>query len=79
MKYRRVAQRLKEKFRSDKFLKTDLEDAIFVEIGTDKRTIDGATDKLIRLKLIEKVSEPREFGVMPTEKYTLSLSQDDLF
>jgi hypothetical protein len=80
MKLKRVAMRLREQFQDNPFKEKDLEDAIFIEVGTDPRTIRGATEKMLRLKLMEKVGdEKREFGVMPTIKYRLPPAQDECF
>ena len=79
IRYRRTTMRLREKFREEPFSKTELEDAIFIEIGTDKRTVKSATENMLRLKLIEKVENEREFGKPYTEKFKLPHSQNEYF
>ncbi len=79
IKYKRVAQRLREQFQEDQFLLKDLEDAIFKECGTDPRTVKSAIERMIRLELMEECDKVREFGVMPTRKFKLSPTQDEYF
>ncbi len=80
MKYKRVAQRLREKFQDKEFTLKDLENAIFVECGTDQRTVESAIDRMLRLELIHIVKEKaREFGVMRIVKYKLSPTDDEYF
>lgn len=79
VKYKRTAQRLREKFRSESFELSDLEDAIFIECGTDPRTVKAAKDRMIRLKLLEVVEQEKEFGKPYCEKYRLPPSHDEYF
>lgn len=70
MKYKRVAQRLREKYEDIPVSIKQIEDVIFVECGTDPRTVKSAMDRLIRLDLIELIKEEnRVFGVSPISKY----------
>jgi hypothetical protein len=78
-KYKRVAQRLREKFKNEEFLLQELEDAIFIECGTDPRTIKAALERMQRLKLIEKVETEREFGKPYVDKYKLPHSNNEYF
>lgn len=79
MKYKRTAQRLREKYKDQPFTKKDLEDAIFIECGTDQRTIKAAIDRMKRLKLMEELQEEREFGKERIEKYKLARANDEYF
>lgn len=81
MKYKRVAQRMREQVGNEPFSKKDIEEAIFVEIGTDPRTVKGAIERMERLKLIEQVKDsmPVEFGVMREPKYQLTQAKDEYF
>lgn len=77
VRYKRVAQRMREQFQDSEFGIQDLEDAIFIECGTDKRTVQAAIDRMLRLKLLLEVDKVREFGVMPARKFKLSHTQDE--
>lgn len=79
MKYKRVAQRMRENFGLNEFKIEDLEDAIFIECGTDPRTVKAAINRMLRLKLILKVEQKRIFGVESTEKYKLQEGKDEYF
>jgi hypothetical protein len=79
IKYKRVAQRLREKFREETFKKEDIEDAVFIECGTDKRTVERAISTMKRLKLLEETEAIKVFGVAPSTKYKLPQTQDEYF
>ncbi|MCK5609469.1 hypothetical protein KAR91_46780 [Candidatus Pacearchaeota archaeon] len=79
MKYKRVAQRLREKFNDKSFKMKDVEDAIFIECGTDPRTVKSALEKMNRLELIEEINKNREFGVMNTREFKLTEAQNEYF
>jgi len=79
VKYKRVAQRIREEFQSEPFNIKALEDAIFIEIGIDPRTVKKSIEIMIRLKLMEEVDKVREFGVHPTRRFKLSPTQDEYF
>jgi hypothetical protein len=72
MKYKRVAMRLKEKFKDDNFDLKELENAIFIECGSDPRTVRVAIATMIRIGLICEVYCERVFGVHQTQKYRLN-------
>ena len=71
IKYKRVVQRIKEEYQYKEFPINALEDAIFLECGTDTRTVKSAIDRLIRLKYVIRTNPIREFGIMPTKKFKL--------
>lgn len=75
MKYQRVAQRLKEKFGFEPFQFAELEKMIYMECGTDQRTVSNAVEIMIK-KLSLIVEMPQEtnplFGVKKEKKYKLS-------
>lgn len=79
VKYKRVAQRLREKHREEAFPIKELENAIFMECGTDPRTVKAAIDRMERLELITKEKPPAEFGVAPVVKWKLSHRKDEYF
>ena len=78
-KYRRVSMRLREKFRDEPFSLRDLEDAIFLECGTDPRTVKSAILMMKRLELMVDVQPEREFGVMPVKIFKLTPKQNEYF
>lgn len=72
---------MKEKFKFEPFGLRDLEDAIFVECGTDDRTVKAALEKLLRLNLIEEVIVEVDgfFGKTSTKKYKISNSNPFIY
>lgn len=79
MKYKRVAQRLREKFNDNSFKMKDIEDAIFEECGTDPRTVKAALERMYRLELLTEIKKDREFGVMNTREFKLTPAQNEYF
>ena len=77
IKYKRVAQRLREEFKDEEFKLKKLEDAIFIECGTDPRTVKAAIDRMKRLNLLIEVDKVRIFGVMPARKFMLPHTHDE--
>lgn len=77
MRYKRVASRMRQRFQDKPFTFKDLETAIYKECGTDPRTVAAAIDRMIRLELISRVEQERTFGVMKTEMFILSPTQDE--
>jgi len=78
IKYKRVAQRLREKGQ-DSFKIGELEDAIFIECGTDPRTVKAAIDRMIRLKLLVEIEKPREFGIPYKREFALPQTHNEYF
>ena len=79
MKYKRVAQRLREKYNDKSFNLKQLEDAIFIECGTDPRTIKAALERMDRLELIKEINKNREFGVQNTREFILTEAKNEYF
>ena len=79
MKYKRVAQRLREKFNNGSFKMKDMENAIFIECGTDPRTVKAAIERMYRLELIEEIKKNREFGIENIREFKLTEAQNEYF
>jgi hypothetical protein len=79
LKYRRVCQRLREKFGASTFSIKELENAIFIECGTDPRTVAAAIDRMLRMDLIIAVQEERQFGLKSEKKFKLTPTHDEFF
>ncbi len=79
MRFKRTTMRLREKYKEEPFSLRQLEDAIFIEIGTDPRTVKAAIERMMRMSLIEKVDVEREFGKPYVEKYKLPHAQNEYF
>ncbi len=79
IKYKRVAQRLREQFSEENFKLANIEDAIFIECGTDPRTVKAALERMLRLELIVEIKKSREFGIPYIQEFKLPLSQNEYF
>ena len=79
IKYKRVMQRIKEQYQENEFPLKALEDAIFLECGTDPRTVKSAIDRMKRLEFIKESEPERKFGVMQTKKFRLINSENEMF
>lgn len=79
MRYKRVAQRLRERFQDKSFKIQDLEEAIFIECGTDPRTVKVGITRLIRLGLIIEIDKVREFGVHPYRRFKLPKEKKEYY
>lgn len=78
-RYIRVAARLREEYQDKPFELTALEDAIFVECGTDPRTLKVGIANMIRLKLVTELDKIKVFGVHPKRRFMLLHNNEKLY